>query len=69
MRTLSGVVERDPETNLLVGSVPGWPGPHSQGATFDKLEKNLREVIEMRLEDGEPKLESQFVGLQAIGGA
>ena len=47
-------------------AVPGWPGAHSQGATLDEVEKNLREVIEMLLEDGAPKLESEFVGLQTI---
>jgi len=66
MRTFNVIVERDPDTKLLVGSVPGWPGAHSQGATYDELEKNLREVIAMLLEDGDPNLESEFVGLQAI---
>lgn len=66
MRTFHVIVERDPHTGLLVGYVPGWPGAHSQGASFDELEKNLREVIEMLLEDGDPKLESEFVGLQTI---
>ena len=60
------IVERDPETGILVGSVPGWPGAHSQGDTLEELERNLQEVIAMLLEDGEPKLESEFVGLQAI---
>jgi len=50
------IVERDPDTGLFVGSVPGWPGAHSQGASFEELEKNLREVIAMLLEDGDPKL-------------
>jgi predicted RNase H-like HicB family nuclease len=66
MRTFTMIVERDTETGILVGSVPGWPGAHSQGARLDELERNLREVIAMLLEDGEPELESQFVGLQAI---
>lgn len=66
MRTFNVIVERDPDTRLFVGSVPGWPGAHSQGVTFDELEKNLREVIAMLLEDGDPKLESEFVGLQTI---
>lgn len=66
MRTFNVIVERDPDTGLLVGYVPGWPGAHSQGVTFDELEKNLREVIEMLLEEGDPKLESEFVGLQTI---
>ncbi len=60
------MIERDPDTGLFVGSVPGWPGAHSQGATLDELEKNLREVIAMLLEDGEPQLESEFVSLQTI---
>ena len=54
MRTFPMVVERDPETELLVGYVPGWPGAHSQAADAAELEANLREVIEMLLEDGEP---------------
>ena len=66
MRTFNVVVERDPDTGLLVGSVPGWPGAHSQGASIDELESNLREVIEMLLEDGDPKLETEFVGLRTI---
>jgi predicted RNase H-like HicB family nuclease len=66
MRTFSVIIERDPQTGLLVGSVPGWPGAHSQGATVEELRKNLAEVIEMLLEDGEPSLESEFVGLQTI---
>ena len=56
MRTFTTIVERDPDTGLYVGSVPGWPGAHSQGATLDELEKNLREVIAMLLEDGDPKV-------------
>lgn len=66
MRTFNIIVERDPKTGLYVGSVPGWPAAHSQGESLDELEKNLREVIEMLLEDGEPELESEFVGLQTI---
>lgn len=66
MRTFNVVLERDPETGLFVGSVPGWPGAHSQGATLDELDQNLKEVIAMLLEDGDPELESEFVGLQTI---
>jgi predicted RNase H-like HicB family nuclease len=66
MRTFSAVVERCPSTGLLVGYVPGFPGAHSQAETIEELHSNLREVIEMLLEDGEPKLESDFVGLQQI---
>ncbi len=66
MKNYTAVVERDPVTNLLVGYVPGFPGAHTQAASLDELRANLREVIEMLLEDGEPKLEAEFVGTQSI---
>jgi predicted RNase H-like HicB family nuclease len=46
--------------------VPGFPGAHSQGATLDELALNLREAIELLLEDGEFEPESEFVGTQQI---
>jgi len=66
MRNFNIVVERDPDTELYVGYVPGWPGAHSQGATVDELRTNLQEVLAMLLEDGEPRLESEFIGVQTI---
>ena len=66
MRTFTAVVERDPETGLFVGYIPGWAGAHSQGATLDELRDNLREVVAMLLEDGDPRLEAEFVGTQSI---
>jgi predicted RNase H-like HicB family nuclease len=66
MRTFHAVIERCPETGLFVGYVPGFPGAHSQGETLNELNRNLVEVIEMLLEDGEPELESQFVGTQTV---
>ena len=66
MRTYSAVSERCPQTKLFVGFVPGFPGAHSQGETLDELNHNLQEVIEMLLEDGEPFLESEFVGIQNV---
>jgi predicted RNase H-like HicB family nuclease len=66
MRTYTAVVERCPDTGLFVGYVPGFPGAHSQGETLDELHRNLAEVIEMLLEDGEPALEAEFVGTQTV---
>lgn len=66
MRVYTAVVERCPDTGLYVGFVPGFPGAHSQGETLEEINRNLREVIEMLLEDGEPKLEAEFVGTQNI---
>ncbi len=66
MTTYSAVIERENDTGLLVGFVPGFSGAHSQGATLDELNANLHEVISMLLEDGEPILESEFVGIQSV---
>ncbi len=66
MKRFTAVVERCPDTGLYVGFVPGFPGAHTQGETLDELNKNLREVIEMLLEDGEPQLEGEFVGIQTV---
>lgn len=66
MQTYTAVIERCPETGLFVGYVPGFPGAHSQGETLDELQHNLAEVIGMLLEDGEPCLESEFIGTQKV---
>jgi predicted RNase H-like HicB family nuclease len=66
MRFYNAVIERDSQTGLYVGYVPGWPGAHSQGETIDELRANLEEVIKMLLEDGEPQLDSEFVGTQTL---
>jgi len=66
MRTYLAIVERCPDTGLYVGYVPGFPGAHTQAETLDELQRNLREVIEMLLEDGEPLLEAEFVGTQMV---
>jgi predicted RNase H-like HicB family nuclease len=66
VKTYTAVVERCPDTGLYVGYVPGFPGAHSQAETLDELNRNLREVIGMLLEDGEPPLEAQYVGTQTV---
>ncbi len=66
MKIYQAIVERCPDTRLYVGYVPGFPGAHSQGETLEELNVNLREVIAMLLEDGEPRLEAEFVGIQNV---
>ncbi len=66
MRIYTAIIEKCPETGLYVGHVPGFPGAHSQAESLDELNANLREVIEMLLEDGEPALEGEFVGTQTV---
>ena len=43
--------EQCPDTRLLVGYVPGFPGAHSQGASRYELHQNRHKVILMLLED------------------
>lgn len=62
MKTYTAVIERDAETGLYVGYIPGWPGAHSQGETLDELSRNLEEVTAMLLEDGEPSIEGESLG-------
>lgn len=66
MHTYTAVVERCADTGLYVGYVPGFPGAHSQGKTLDELNANLKEVIVMLTEEGEPKLQTEFVGIQTV---
>jgi predicted RNase H-like HicB family nuclease len=66
MKSYTAIVERCPDTGLYVGFIPGFQGAHTQAETLDELNKNLREVVEMLLEDGEPKLESEFIGTQSV---
>ena len=66
MRSFTAIIEKCPETGLYVGYIPGFPGAHSQGVSLDELHENLKEVIAMLLEEGEPAMESEFVGIQTV---
>jgi predicted RNase H-like HicB family nuclease len=66
MRNFTAIIEKCADTGLYVGFVPGFPGAHSQGETLDELNENLKEVISLLLEDGEPRLEAEFIGTQNV---
>jgi len=68
MKTFTAYVEWDPETKLYVGIVPGIAGAHTQAATLDELQRNLKEVIELCLEEIKGEIEDlpHFVELQQI---
>jgi len=66
VRTFTAVIERDPATGVYVGYVPGFGGAHSQGETLDELNRNLQEVVTLLLEDGDPTLDAEFVGIQTV---
>lgn len=69
MHRITGYIEKDSETGLYVAVVPGIPGAHTQAATLDELQKNLKEVVELCLEEMDPESKRQlpeFVGIQQI---
>lgn len=66
MRTFTAIVEKDPETGLYVGYIPGVTGAHTQGTTLDELRNNLHEVVELLSESGKLVPDSQFIGTQHI---
>jgi len=69
MYKITAYVEKDPETNLYVGVVPGIPGAHTQAETLDELQENLIEVVELCLEEMDEESKKQlpeFVGIQQV---
>ncbi|MEO6323923.1 MAG: type II toxin-antitoxin system HicB family antitoxin [Thermoanaerobaculia bacterium] len=64
--TYTAVVERCTDTDLYLGYIPGFPGAHTQAETLDELNANLREVVSLLTEEGEPRLEAEFVGTQLV---
>ncbi len=69
MYKITGYIERDTETGLYIAIVPGIPGAHTQAKTLDELQKNLKEVVELCLEemDAESKKKlPEFVGIQQV---
>ena len=64
------IIERDPESDWLVGSVAELPGCYSQAPNLVELESNMREAIQVYLEtlDEQEALGPfpTFVGLQRL---
>ena len=64
------IIQRDPESSWLVGSVAELPGCHTEARTLVDLESNMREAIDVYLETvGEQEELSPypaFVGLQRL---
>jgi predicted RNase H-like HicB family nuclease len=60
------VIERD-EDGMYIGEVPQLKACYSQGETIDELMQNMREVIEMSLEElSEEMIKSEFIGVQRL---
>lgn len=60
------VIERD-EDGMYVGEVPQLKACYSQGETIDELMVNIREVVEMCLEElEEAETTTEFIGVQRL---
>lgn len=62
-------IEKDPETGLYIGSVPNVPGAHTQAETLDELNKNLKEVLQLCMEEmtrEELKAIPELIGFQQL---
>ena len=59
------VIERD-EDGYYVGEVPQLRACYAQGKTMDELLANIREVIEICLEDDPGEETGEFVGIQRL---
>ena len=51
LKTYTAEIIKDSEINQYVGIVPGLPGAHTQARTLDELHANLKEVVELCLEE------------------
>lgn len=58
------IIERD-EDSYYIGEVPQLKACYSQGETIDELIANIKEVIELSLEEGDESL-PEFVGIQKV---
>lgn len=59
------VIEQD-EDGYYVGEVPQLRACYSQGRTIDDLMANIKEVIEMCLEEQKEDFPSEFIGVQKV---
>ena len=68
MRTFTAYMEYDAESGMYFGIFPGIPGAYTQGETLDELRANLKEVLELCLEENPQVLEDlpEFIGTTQI---
>lgn len=69
MNKFTCYIEKDQESGLYIGIVPSLPGVHTQAATLDELQKNLKEVVELCLSEMDSEAKEQipeFIGIQQI---
>lgn len=65
MKTFSAYIEYDAETKLYIGIIPSIPGAHTTAETLDEMQVNLKEVLDLCLEEYKEDIDAlpKFVGL------
>ena len=64
-REFDVVIEKD-EDGFYVGEVPQLKACYSQGRNLDELMENIKEVIQLCLEERDLEQVSEFVGIQKV---
>lgn len=59
------IVEQD-EDGFFIGEIPQLKACYSQGRNLDELVANIKEVIEMCLEEEDFNETSEFIGIQKV---
>ena len=62
-------IERDRDSGMYIAYVPSLPGAHTQAMSLDDLQSNLKEVIELCLEElTKEELANlpEFIGMQQV---
>ena len=65
----SAEITWDNEVKQYIGIIPGLPGAHTQASTLDELYKNLKDVVQLCLQEmskEEINEIPEFVGIQQI---
>jgi len=66
---ITAYIEWDTESGSYVASVPSIPGAHTQAESLDELQKNIKEVVALCLEELDAQERSslpEFIGVQQL---
>lgn len=62
-KRFAAVVTRERSSGVFVGIVAGLPGAHTQATTLDDLRANLKEVIQLCIEEyPDAPRDTEFIG-------
>jgi len=59
------LLEQD-EDGIYIVSCPSFKGCHSYGKTVEEAMENIKEVIQMCIEEDQPDTQNRFIGFREI---